>query len=288
MSTEMHSDAWPIPVAITLALVAFLYLRGWHHRRQNLPKIAATWRLVAFLAGVLAVGSVWATPVSHRDHQSLVAHMLQHLVLMTVAAPLVLLGEPVITLRHLPRRRGSCEIIPSTPKDRLPVAPLIPCWLAGTLCVLWWHLPSLFEWAMRSEYWHSVEQATFLAAGLLFWWPVVEQWSVPQGQPQWSIPLYLFLAALPCDALSAFLTFCGRVVYPIYGSGAESSVNAALRDQEVAGSLMWVWVTFVYVIPAIIISVQKLSAPQPQIRRIIVCENVAVAYSDTKGSSSAN
>ena len=71
--------------------------------------------------------------------------------------------------------------------------------------------------------------------------------------------MYLFLATLPCDALSAFLAFCGRVVYPMYVSSNQLLNDLALRDQELAGALMWTWVTFAYLIPAVFISMQILA-----------------------------
>jgi cytochrome c oxidase assembly factor CtaG len=109
---------------------------------------------------------------------------------------------------------------------------------------------------------HEIEQITFLVAGLLFWRPVIQRWSTTVAR-QWSIPVYLFLATLPCDALAAFLTFCGRAVYPaLYGP---AGVSAALLDQEVAGSLMWVWVTFVYLLPAVVITIQGLGGREPSI-----------------------
>ncbi len=83
--------------------------------------------------------------------------------------------------------------------------------------------------------------------------------------PRWGVPLYLFLATLPCDALSAFLTFCGRVVYPHYLSAHRLFDISPLGDQECAGALMWVWVTFAYLIPAAAITIQLLS-PQGRLR----------------------
>jgi putative membrane protein len=71
--------------------------------------------------------------------------------------------------------------------------------------------------------------------------------------------LYLFLATLPCDALSAFLTFCGRVVYPHYLSVHRLFNISPLGDQECAGALMWVWVTFVYLAPAVVVTIRMLS-----------------------------
>jgi cytochrome c oxidase assembly factor CtaG len=112
---------------------------------------------------------------------------------------------------------------------------------------------------MSSEVWHAVEQASFLAAGLLFWWPIVQPWPSVARLPQWSAPLYLFLATLPCDALSAFLTFCDRVVYPSYLSTQQLFDLSALQDQQWAGTLMWVWVTFAYLAPAASITTRLLS-----------------------------
>jgi putative membrane protein len=73
------------------------------------------------------------------------------------------------------------------------------------------------------------------------------------------MPLYLFLATLPCDILSAFLTFCDRVVYPSYLSAARVFDLSPLQDQECAGALMWVCVTFAYLIPAVVITLQILA-----------------------------
>ena len=79
--------------------------------------------------------------------------------------------------------------------------------------------------------------------------------------PRWSMSLYLFLATLPCDILSAFLVFCNRLVYPCYVSSTQLFSLSPLQDQESAGALMWVWVTFAYLIPAVVITMQMLSPP---------------------------
>jgi putative membrane protein len=191
--------------------------------------------------------------------------MAQHLILMTVAAPLILLGAPAITLLHgLPQRFAGRVLGPLL---RSPLAkgfgrvishPVF-CWIAATATVIGWHGPALFDMAMRSERWHAVEHAWFFAAGILFWWPVVQPWPSLARWPRWSVPLYLFLATLPCDALSAFLAFCGRVVYPHYLSAHRLFDISPLADQECAGALMWVWVTFAYLGPAAFVTVQLLS-----------------------------
>jgi putative membrane protein len=84
-------------------------------------------------------------------------------------------------------------------------------------------------------------------------WPSVPKW------PRWSMLVYLFLATLPCDILSAFLTFCDRVVYMVYVSTPKHSVISALEDQQCAGALMWTCVTIVYLLAAAILTTRLLS-----------------------------
>jgi cytochrome c oxidase assembly factor CtaG len=121
-----------------------------------------------------------------------------------------------------------------------------------------WHVPAVFELGMRSDWGHLLQFICFFAGGLLFWWPVIQPWQKARWS-RWSIPVYLFLATLPCDVLSAYLTFCDNVVYSPY-LGASRAFNAsALHDQQAAGALMWVFITFVYLFPAVVITVQILS-----------------------------
>src|SRR6185295_2722405 len=149
-----------------------------------------------------------ASPLARWDEGHLTGHMIQHLLIMTVAAPLLLLGEPIYVL-------GNRRQPPPSAWWRSP-HPLL-CWFAGTFIVLVWHVPAAFELGMS---WHGIQHATFFVAGLLFWVPVISPWPTAARWPRWSIPLYLFLATLPCDGLSAFLAFCDRVVYPHYAAHA--------------------------------------------------------------------
>jgi putative membrane protein len=246
-------------------------LRYWTlsvNEDRHVLHLVRPWRLAAFLVGVLSTTSVFTTPLAHVDHQSLTGHMVQHLLLMTLAAPLLLLGQPGIILRCSLLRPLSDRL--SAQVGQCPIRKLVrfftrPAlgWLAGTFCVIFWHIPIAFALGRRSAGWQQFELATFLAGGLLFWRPVIQHWQSATKQPPWSIPLYLFLATLPCDALSAFLTFCGRAVYSGYESGPRLFDNAPLQDQEFAGSLMWVWVTFVYLVPAVSSIIQRLSVRNP-------------------------
>jgi cytochrome c oxidase assembly factor CtaG len=260
MSREMS-----IPVTFALIAAALVYLCGWYRMRKALPNLISWRRLAAFISGVSLVWTAIGSPLATLDHQMLTAHMAEHLLLMTVAAPLILLGAPTVTLLHgLPQNLVHGALRPLAPSRAVNglgdiVTHPAFCWLVSTSVVIGWHIPAVFEQGMHSAGWHAMEHASFLAAGLLFWWPVIQPWPSIAEWPRWRIPLYLFLATLPCDALSAFLTFCNRVVYPHYLTAHGVFFHSALADQECAGALMWVCVTFAYLLPGVVATIQMLS-----------------------------
>jgi len=260
---QMHS--WLIPLASTfmLIVVAAVYLRGWLALRSAFPNLIGHRRLAAFMSGLVIVWIGVASSFATLDHQSLTVHMLKHLLLMTVAAPLLLVGAPGFSLVcGLPKLfiKGHRSFI-SVPKRWLESCLRYPvlCWLAGTAVIIGWHLPVAFQLGMRSQGIHILEDLSFLLAGLLFWWPVFQSSPNTGNSPGWSIALYLYLATLPCDILSAFLVFCNRLVYPFFLSTPHLFSLPPLEDQECAGALMWVWVTFAYAVPAVIITMRLLS-----------------------------
>jgi cytochrome c oxidase assembly factor CtaG len=232
-----------------LASLAMAYVWRWLRLRRRALNAVSAGRLWAFLSGTAVLWGAVASAIARLDSGHLTGHMIQHLLLGTVAAPLLCLGEPGRVFLH-----GSASRAPS----RL-LASLHPavCWFAGTFVVIFWHVPAMFELGMR---WHGLMQATFFACGLLFWLPVLEPWPTVSRWSRWSMPLYLFMATLPCDVLSAFLTFCGRVVYPHYAALNESCGGLSpLEDQARAGALMWFWVTFAYLVPATLVTLDILS-----------------------------
>ncbi len=269
MLTSAHAllQSWspPIAVNLSLCLAAFVYARGWIRLHASFPKLISPWRLAAFLAGL---GGIWlaiGSPLEAFDDVSLTVHMVQHLLLMSFSPPLILLGWPALPLlRGLPQSIRRSVVGPVSRFEFVKwasgtVTQPVVCWLAAAVALIGWHIPGAFEAALRWEWLHELEHASFLATGLLFWWPVVQPWPSSNRWPRWSIPLYLFVATLPCDVLSAFLAFCDRVVYGSYLSGPSISGISALQDQECAAALMWVSVTLVFLIPAILITMEILS-----------------------------
>ena len=211
------------------------------------------------VAGVVAaLFLIWmaiGSPLATLHHASLTAHMVQHLLLMSVAPPLVWLYLPVVPTPQRWRNIQSALTHPAL------------CWWAATIVLVAWHVPALFTLAVESRAWHVAQQTSFLIAGLLFWWPVIRPWRIAEGAPRWSMVLYLFLATLPCDILGAFLVFSDRVAYPVYLSIPRHSALSVLDDQQLAGALMWTVATIVYLAAGGILSARLLlpqSDPDPR------------------------
>jgi putative membrane protein len=251
---------------VVLILVSFLFMRGWRRIRGASVIAIPTWRAASFLFGVSLIWAALGSPLGTFDHDLLTVHMIQHLLLMTFAPALILLGEPLLAFWHgLPRfgqeMVGLLYQLSFVQRFARTVTRPSLCWTVSALTLLAWHVPVLFMLGMHSEVWHSVEQASFLVAGFLFWWPVVQAWPRNGTGPQWSTLLYLFLATLPCDILSGFLVFSDQVAYPVYFSMPRHFGFSVLEDQQCAAALMWTCVTLVYLVPAAMISL-KLLAPR--------------------------
>ena len=255
----------PIPVTFVTILVAIFYLRGWLHLRLAAANAIPSWRAASFLVGVFLIWLAVGSPLALLDERLLTAHMAQHLLLMTVAPALILMGAPVMPMLHgLPRQFVQSVLGPVLhwplvlSVGRVLSQPAV-CWLSATAALVGWHVPGVFNVALQSEGWHIAEHSSFLAAGFLFWWPVIQPWPSVPVWSRWSILLYLFSATLPCDILSAYLTFCDHVVYPAYLDSPRLFGLSALEDQQCAGALMWTCVTLLYLVPAAQITLSMLA-----------------------------
>ena len=267
-SIQAAFERWTLPVTLDVVLIfqAFLYLWGWTRLRVSRANVIPAWRAGSFLFGLFLVWLAVGSPLAAFDEQLLTVHMAQHLLLMTIVPALILLGAPLLPLLHgLPRDFVQTILAPlfrypaMQRLGRLLSQPAF-CWLAATAALVGWHVPAAFTLALQSEMWHVVEHSSFLVAGLLFWWPVIQPWPGVAHWPRWSILLYLFLATLPCDILSAYLSFCDHVVYSAYLNVPRPFAISPLADQQCAAALMWTCVTIVYLVPAAVLTVQLLGA----------------------------
>ena len=260
-------SSWTVDPALFLAVLiaAAIYARGWLDLHRQMPERFTPWRLASFFAGLGTLVVAAASPLDAFAGLLLQVHMLQHLLLMTIAPPLILLGAPPVPLlRGLPTAIVKNALGPFIGWGALRrmaefLSHPVVCWMCMALATWLWHLPAPYQLALRSPVWHGVEHACFLAAGLLFWWPVVQPWpSVPRW-PRWAMIPYLLLADIQNTALAALLTFSDRVLYPIYASVPRLNGIAPLDDQAAAGVLMWVPMSIVYLLPAAVITARLLS-----------------------------
>jgi putative membrane protein len=269
MNADAHAilQSWsnPLGLDVALCLTSLVYARGWFRLHSAFPKLLPLWRFAAFFAGIMCVWLAIGSPLNAFDDALLTVHMMQHLLLMSVAPPLILLGAPQLPLLHgLPQALARGVLSPILRRSSLKrlghfVSNPAFCWLAATVALIGWHIPAVFELALRWSWLHELEHSSFLGAGLLFWWPVIQPWPSVAQWPRWSIPLYLFCATLPCDALSAFLVFCDRVAYPSYISAPRMFAWSPLADQQCAAAMMWVAVTIILVVPAVIVTTSILA-----------------------------
>jgi putative membrane protein len=258
---------WSTPIAIdvTIAAAVLVYLRGWLFLRGSSQGLISAWRLTAFLSGMFWLWVALGSPLSAFDEASLTVHMIQHILLMLVVPPLVLLGAPALPFLHgLPEllvRKILGPLLRTAPVQSAGsflTHPLV-CWILAGAALIAWHVPGAFQFALRSEWWHEVEHICFLFTSILFWWPVVQPYPSEARWPRWTLPIYLFLGMFPSGAIGAFLTFYDRLVYPSYGAGPAVFGVTPLEDQVFAGSLMWVFGIFVCIVPAVFITLKLLS-----------------------------
>jgi putative membrane protein len=276
-------------ISSALIFAALVYLRGWLRLRRYEQENVEAWRAGSFLFGLLFIWIATASPLATLDHEMLTAHMVQHLLLMTLAPPLILLGMPRKPLAHgLPQQllQAVGRSLRSEPMQQLASVVTHPalCWFAAAGTLVVWHIPPMFMLGLQSQMWHLIEQLCFLATGFLFWWPVVRPSASTSKWPESSILLYLFLATLPCDILSGFLVFCDRVVYPVFSSSPHSFGLSALEDQQCAGALMWTCVTLVYLVAGAVFTARLLSPHQSDERSIPQFEphRIPVLHADSK------
>jgi putative membrane protein len=260
--------SWTIPPYFTATVLIFaaVYVRGFRRLRVQMPRRFPPWRLWAYLGGIGALLIAISSPLAAFDDLLLQVHMVQHMLLMFVAPPLILLGAPAIPLlRGLPRAIAKGAIGPLLKWRPLRalgdfLAHPVVDWLALFIATWVWHIPGPYQLALRSEGWHQVEHACFIAGAMLFWWPVVQPWPSAPRWPRWTMVPYLLLAEVQNSVLSALLIFSGRLVYPYYEHMPRLAGITPMNDQIVAGAIMWVPGSLFFLIPGAVI-ISNLLAP---------------------------
>jgi cytochrome c oxidase assembly factor CtaG len=256
--------SWPFDpwLLAALLLTATVYFRGWRAlRRRDLGHWPIR-RLLFFLGGLSVVFLALGSPIEPFAALLLLVHMLQHLLLMMVAPPLLWLGAPFFPLlRGLPQPIRAYWVLPLLrwpPLRKLGERLTHPvgAWLLFVAATWLWHAPPLYELALGSPGWHRVQHATFLGTGLLFWYTALRPYPARPRWSAWLLLPYFLLADGQNTALAALLTFSDRVLYPHYAQVPRLGGLSALDDQSAAGVIMWVPGSLAFLIPLFWIGIQ--------------------------------
>jgi cytochrome c oxidase assembly factor CtaG len=267
--------AWhfePLVVA-PLVVTAALYVLGWRTASRRMPDRFDARHLVATMGGLLTIVVALVSPLEAVSARLLSAHMTQHLLLMMVAPPLLWMGKPVApVLLGLPTpvRRTVVRAARAVPGARLLrhlLANPAVTWVAFVAAFWAWHVPALYELALRSDAWHHVEHACFFVTAGLFWRPVIRPGPGRSSWPRWAMIPYLVLADVQNGALAAILTFADHVLYPTYQTVPRLWGLSALEDQAIAGVIMWVPGSLPFLLSVLWLVAMTLTAPQPGLRR---------------------
>ncbi len=259
---------WPLAVAVLVGLL--LYGKGvfsvW--RQSSVGRGIGWGALCAFAGGVVSLVVALLSPLDTLSSALFSAHMAQHVLLIHVAAPLLILGiPPALPFWILPRgwRRPLSHWLHNTPAIQWLMhwsqQPIF-AWLCYGAALWVWHAPLLYEAALRDDRLHHVEHLLFLGTALLFWWLVIRQ---AQSRLRTEVALlFVFSTALHSGLLGALLTFATRPLYRHYITTAPLWGISALTDQQLAGTIMWVPVGFVYLLTMILLLQRWLTlSPQP-------------------------
>ena len=218
---------WYPSVVIGFSLWTLLY--AWANRGRHTPLI----QQVAFHLGTLAGLIALVSPLDELGDEYLFsAHMVQHLLLMFVTAPLWLIGTPGWLVDGIiPKRLDGLVKRLAGPMSAF----------VAFVGVLWfWHIPAVYEMAQESEAIHIFEHLTFIGSALIGWWPVAGAETSRIAKPNPPVRmLYLFLMAIPCTGLAAILTFAHTPLYPSYVTAPHIFGLDAVQDQHLGGLLMW-------------------------------------------------
>src|SRR5437762_5663542 len=234
----------PISVACLLASGA-LYGAGvsrlW--ARAGRGRGVRSWQLGAFAAGWIALVLALLSPVAAISAILSSVHMTHHEILILVAAPLLVIGRPIVPFLWAlsPRWRlrlgtWSRNRYWSTAWKAL-TGPLV-VWLLHGLALWVWHLPALYQAALRDAAIHAIEHTCFLATACLFWWALIHG---RYGRLGYGVAVvFVFATAVHSEVLGALLTFAPRVWYPLYAPRSSAAGLDALEDQRLAGLIMWI------------------------------------------------
>jgi putative membrane protein len=230
-----------VPLVVTCAVYAIGVRRLWRAAERGRGLSAR--EVAAFAAGCAAIVIALVSPLDAMSETLLSAHMVQHELLMIVAAPLIVMGAPMLACLWAMPMTQRKAIAERVRRSRLPAiwtaitAPAL-VWLLHA-CALWiWHLPRLYQLALEHDDVHALEHVCFFGTAALFWWGLTRGRYGRLGYG--SAVIYVFTTALHSGLLALLLTMSPRALYPFYQGTTAAWGVTPLEDQQLAGLIMWV------------------------------------------------
>ncbi len=202
---------------------------GWE--AEPVPR----WRKASYLAAVAVIFLSLNGPLhTYSDQYLFSAHMVQHMLLMLVMPPFLILGVPPWLIRRALTR-------PAVAKTARILTHPVVAYLAYNVTFVGWHVPAAYNWALLYHNAHILQHLMFMAVAVMMWWPVVnpvpELERIPTGP---LLMVYVFLFGIPTTVVSALITLSDRVVYSWYELAPRVTSLSALEDQRLGGLLMWI------------------------------------------------
>jgi cytochrome c oxidase assembly factor CtaG len=264
-----HAD--PLVVG-PLLLAGFAYALGLRRLwRAGHGRGIPQWRARCFALGMAALVAALLSPIDALGEALFSAHMVQHLLLLVVAPPLLVLGAAGYAfVWALPwrARRGWSHVWHQRSPLRRAVRPLhhpLVAWVLQAIALTVWHVPMLYDAAVRLAWVHALEHASFLGAALLFWSSVLEP--APRLRPAFGAGLLgVFAAAMQGGALGALLTFGEQPWYAAHRETVAEWSLTAVQDQQIAGAIMWVPGGMAYVLALAVLMSLWLRAAERRVR----------------------
>lgn len=269
--------AWSIDPAIILSLIwgGVFYGAGLQYAPRRLRARAG-----AFIAGCLVLVLALLSPLHALSEVLFSAHMAQHMLLVAVAAPLIVLGRPVLmSLWGFSRARR--RVIAHHPVSRAVAAcgRLSPAraFLVHGVTVWLWHAPALYQAALGSALLHALQHVSFLLTAILFWNAILDVRH--RGASYGAGVFYTFATAVHTSILGALMTLAPVAWYPRYGVTAEAWGMTLLEDQQLAGLIMWVPAGFLYTLAALLLLAAWMRESEIRIRasRITAAASLVLA-----------
>lgn len=225
----------------------------------------------AFAAGWLVLVAALLSPLDALGGALFSAHMVQHELLMIVAAPLLILGHPlgpwIWALPPSWRKPAAdlCRQAGLQTSVRWLTRPLVAS-IVSTLALWAWHIPALFSAALRSEWIHAAQHSSFFVSSLLLWWALFARRTARLSYGAGI--LYVFVAGVQGSLLGALLTFAGAPWYRPYAGTTEAFGITPLADQQLGGLIMWVPGGLVYLVIALVLMGVWLRAAEASVGNV--------------------